>query len=909
MSAPSWRDLGHVQPRSAAETEPALRPSNGPRPSNDQWSVFIVPFSHNDIGWAGTPAEVATHRVQIIDSALGLVADEQSGFRFSMEAALYLAEYLDRKPENATLVRDELRRGRLEWGASYVQAYEGLQTDEGLLRQFVIGKRLLEEAVGYQARGYWNVDVVARTLQLPQVLRHAGVDYMVVSRNRPGLYWWQGPDGSRVLTFNFWEGSYGRGGVFDSEKHHHSPLEMAVADGDASDEFFGLDTVRRGLDVLADQWSEALDEAGLPHALAVVLAADYSVPNPAVIDLIRRAHSTPSDDSGRELQLRLGTVREYVDWITERSTLEHLPVERGEVPNPWVYQQPGHWEVVSKLRLGQEAIAAAEALWTLACLRAQDWSGYPARELRVAWEDSLYPDHGYGGLHGEGTDSVFQDRVNRGFFGAQRLLLAGLEQLELTGAPSGGGVHVVVFNASSRPVSDWIDVPGLVVDNGDGVAVTDGEGCPVQHQLTASPEAGLGPRVGLLVEEVPPFGFHDMHIRRVTRGQAASPEDPVRMAGEDVIWDTSDVLARISAAGLAELRVDGVSLLSTDHYLGGEVIQLASPGVDVGRHEADAGYDWRIVRPFQPQADGQVRPIGAHVELIERGPIRWTVEAVSDHRQCRVTQRFMFYPRLDRIDLSASLTGWTGEHGREFRWIFPLKAPAARVRYGVPFGHAIVGEHEVEEFRDARPREVLRWLMAGDGAATLALSTPVTTFDWCDPTGLDMTGTYLQLVLLASKRSIHPRGNWYGQEGSHSYTASLHLRAQSPAAMERAARQRGALWVTTGTASEPAARGDAASRSYAGVIAALEPDHVFVTAVKKHELESAVVLRLFEASGQPAAVRLRTGFPVANVREVNGLEVASATTSDVRQEDPKQIVLSLRPWQIATLALTPEVGR
>lgn len=881
----------------------------------DRWTIFVIPSSHNDIGWAGTPAEVADHRVNIIDSALALVNDPETGYRFSMETALYLQEYLDRRPENVALLAAELQRGRLEWGASYVQTYEGLQTEEGLLRQFALGRRIIEEAVGYRAEGYWNVDVVARVLQLPQVLSHVGVGYLALSRNRPGLYWWEAPDGSRVLTFNYWEGAYGKAKVFDSYKHHLSPLESRTDPG-ASGALPGLEAVKVALDALADEWSKRLDDYHLPHSLAVVLAADYTVPGREIVDVIRRFNATPFG-VGRKFELRLGTVREYLEWVKERSSLDRIPVERGEVPNPWVYQQPGHWEVVAKLRAGQQGLVAAEALWSLLCLREGNWDSYPAERLRAAWEDALYPDHGYGGLHGEGTDAVFQDRVNRGAFAARRLVSEGLARLG--GPPEGrpaDAEEVVVFNPNSSPATDWVEVqlpPGPEEGAGarstSSVEVRDGCGGLVGHQLVEA--AGSGQKVAFLAQ-VPALGFARFsvgHLAWPVRENGMQQEgDPVRTAGEDIVWEANGVMARVASGGLAELRVDGTPLLSSDLYLGAEVLQLASPGVDVGAHERDDDYDWQLVRPFQPEVDGPVRPVGGRVELIEGGPVRWVVETVSDHRQCQVAQQFIFYRDLGRIDLRAKLSGWTGEHNRELRWVFPLGRRASDIRYGVPFGHARIGEDEVPEFRDLRPREFLRWILADQGAATFALSSPVSTFDWVEPTSRDRDNTYLQLVLLATKRSIHPRGNWYGQEGTHIFTASIHPRAASPGAAEREAREAGSLWTTVpGWDGRPPMRGGRPSADHATIIRGIHPDNVVVTAVKKQEGGEALVVRLVETEGRETPVQLTTAFALESASGADGYERSPA--APVVQFDPQGTVLfQLRPNQIATLSLVPKAA-
>lgn len=879
----------------------------------EQWTVFVVPSSHNDIGWAGTPSEVAEHRVKIIGSALALVDDPDAGYRFSMETALYLKEYLDRKPEDAALLGMHLRDGHLEWGAAYVQTYEGLQTEEGLLRQFSLGRRILEEAVGYRATGYWNVDVVARTLQLPQVLRHVGVSYAALSRNRPGIYWWEAPDGSRALTFNYWEGAYGKARVFDSYKQHLSPLESDGGAPDAAAGLPALEAVRAALDALADEWSKRLDDQGLPHGLAVVLAADYTVPGRQIVDVVRRFNQD-QPASGRRYELRLGTVREYLEWVKERSCLERVPVERGEVPNPWVYQQPGHWETVAKLRAGQEALVAAEAVWSLVCLRTGSWASFPGERLRGAWEDALYPDHGYGGLHGEGTDAVFQDRVDRGFFTGRGLVLEGLAELTTVPSAGDGAGHdeaeeVIVFNSNSWPTSDWVEVrpqrsgpksreqPAPV-----DVVVLDATGRSVDHQVLGG---GPHPAIGFITPELPAVGFARFYVsRRADAKATARTGSPVRSAGEDIVWEADGVMARVTGGGLAELRVDGTPLISSDRYLAGEVLQFASPGVDVGDHERDDEYDWRIVRPFQPEVDGPVRPVAGGVDLVQSGPLRWVVQSVSQHPQCRVVQQFMFYAGIPRIDLRATLESWTGEHGRELRWVFPLSGPAHTLRYGVPFGYATLGEDEVPEFRESRPREFLRWLLADMGKATLALSSPVSTFDWSASGAPGTAATDLQLVLLATKRSIHPRGNWYSQEGPHTFRASLHPKVSSPNVIEREARQAGSLWSAVQPGPCRAGRGVTPENPYEGVIKGLRPAHVVVTAIKKQERTDALVVRLMETAGAQADVKLTTVFPLLGATSIDGYE-SGAVSPEAHLEGAGTVAICLRPHQIATLSLVP----
>ena len=77
-----------------------------------------------------------------------------------------------------------------------------MYSGEALVRQFYVGKKWLKKEFNYDARVYWNVDVPGKLLQMPQILKKSGVDYMVISRFQKGVYNWYSLDGSYVTTFS-----------------------------------------------------------------------------------------------------------------------------------------------------------------------------------------------------------------------------------------------------------------------------------------------------------------------------------------------------------------------------------------------------------------------------------------------------------------------------------------------------------------------------------------------------------------------------------------------------------------------------------------------------------------------------------------------------------------------------------
>ena len=80
---------------------------------------------------------------------------------------------------------------------------------ESQVRQLLIGKRYFQSRFGVDVRIGWNPDSFGYNWQLPQIYKRSGVDYFVTQKmawndTNPlplKLFWWQSPDGSRVLTY------------------------------------------------------------------------------------------------------------------------------------------------------------------------------------------------------------------------------------------------------------------------------------------------------------------------------------------------------------------------------------------------------------------------------------------------------------------------------------------------------------------------------------------------------------------------------------------------------------------------------------------------------------------------------------------------------------------------------------
>jgi hypothetical protein len=151
-----------------------------------------------------------------MQSALQLM-QEIPDLCFSWSAASTYRWAQEMDPRLAAAIRQRIREGRWEVvGGWIVEPDCNIPSTESFVRQCLYGKRYLAAAFGAHVDVGYNVDAFGHSGGLPQILARAGYRYYVMMRPElhesdrplPLLFWWESPDGSRVLT---WRIPYGYG--------------------------------------------------------------------------------------------------------------------------------------------------------------------------------------------------------------------------------------------------------------------------------------------------------------------------------------------------------------------------------------------------------------------------------------------------------------------------------------------------------------------------------------------------------------------------------------------------------------------------------------------------------------------------------------------------------------------------
>ncbi len=113
-----------------------------------QWTVYLLPHSHNDIGYTHLQPEVERKQWANIDTALDLIrktADYPPGARFKWNTEVLWAvdSYLrEQPPEKQQRLIDAIRAGQVEMDALYCNELTGLCRPEELLRLCECSQRL-----------------------------------------------------------------------------------------------------------------------------------------------------------------------------------------------------------------------------------------------------------------------------------------------------------------------------------------------------------------------------------------------------------------------------------------------------------------------------------------------------------------------------------------------------------------------------------------------------------------------------------------------------------------------------------------------------------------------------------------------------------------------------------------------
>ena len=192
----------------AAAARDALAPALAVPARPSSLRVIAVGHAHIDTAWLWPLRETVRKCASTFASAVRLM-DDDPDYRFVCSQAVQYAWMEERYPSLFERIAAKVADGRfVPVGGMWVEADMNLPSGESIARQMIHGQRYFESRFGVRCAEVWIPDVFGYPATLPQIFRAGGAERFVTQKlswnqqNRfpHHTFWWEGVDGSRVLT-------------------------------------------------------------------------------------------------------------------------------------------------------------------------------------------------------------------------------------------------------------------------------------------------------------------------------------------------------------------------------------------------------------------------------------------------------------------------------------------------------------------------------------------------------------------------------------------------------------------------------------------------------------------------------------------------------------------------------------
>jgi len=787
--------------------------------------VYVLPHSHHDLGYTEMQADVEERQMRNI--ALGIelarkTADYPEGSRFvwNLEVLWGADLYMKRKSvEEKAAFLDAVRKGWIALNGAYANELTGLCRPEELLQLFRYGTEL-SEAAGTKIDSAMMSDVPGYTWGTVDAMAQAGIRYFSAAPNyfdRIGRFmdtlqdkpfWWVSKSGKdKVLFWIPWTGY---------------AMSHVMA---ANDEWVGT-------------YQERMDEVRFPYDISYVRWAghgDNAEPDPGIAEFVRTWNET----------------YEWPKFTIASTSTAFAAFERrygGQLPQLQGDLTP-YWEDGAASSALETAINrnTADRLTQAATLLALTRPGaYKAASFKDAWRDVLlYSEHTWGAAASvtqpEAAMTINQWNVKREF------ALAGEHKSQalfaLAGEKAGSTQRSVdVINTSSWARGGVVLVSPALSTAGDRAVDTHGH--PLPSQRLSSGE------LAVLIPPVPGLGSSRF---TVISGSPAAPSHPVVF--QDGELRNSQLRARIDRASgnIAELTMDGNDGNLVDSRSGWALNEFVLLQGDDVQHLGKSGT--------------------ATFTVEEQGPLVVTLRVESSAPLCKsLVRRIRLAADQDFLELYNTVDKQRAEYAKSadekgrhpvlkesLQFAFPFAVPDGQLTVDGAFAH-------VRPELDQLPGSCKNWMPVGRWVDVSNPSIGVTWVTLDAPLievgGITATKLNSQTNPEVWMRHLDPTQTFFSWVMNNHWGTNYRAWQEGPVTFRYALRpHRGADFAeasrfATGLSQPLVLLATTVASPIHEPLLRIEPANILIQELKPSDDGKAWIVRLFNASGKAANVRM-----------------------------------------------------
>ena len=853
-------DLGALDRGDQAVFETSLEASQKKLQELNPWlkrfTIRAVGNSHIDMAWLWPWTETVEVVRNTFQSVLDLMR-EYPGFKYTMSTARAYVWMQDKYPELFQEIEKRQKEGRWEvTGGMWVEPDLNMPGGESLVRQILVGKRYFQKNFGVDIRIGWNPDSFGYNWQLPQIYKKSGIDFFVTQKLLWAhdyttfpykLFWWESPDGSKMLTY--------------------FPHDYAG----------GIDPVslERDLSIWAPSiyGPELKDEPEIMHLYGV---GDHGGgPTREMLDEAQRLMKPDAVFP----KLEFSTATEFFNDLDKKLPEMKVPTWDDELYFQYhrgVFTTQA--ETKKRIRTTEELLLNAEKFASISTLYGKE---YPSDDFETAWRGLLFDDF-HDIFPGSGIGVNYQDAkknlANVGRIG-HGILHGAIKEISARANTEGPGVPVVVFNSLSWPRKEVIETEAQLPGSAKEIAVVDAAGKSVDSELLKMDPATHTAHFLLLVD-VPSMGFRTYFVHAAVKTDV--PRNPVKSSADSL--ENQFLRVKIDPhtgcmTSLFDKRTDTEALAPSETDTGGPTNSICGNLLQTFVDKPKQWDAWNIDADFEKvhwdldTAD--------EVKLVESGPMRAVIRIKQHFQNSTFVRDVTLTEDSPRVDVRTQVE-WHEKHIL-LKVGFPLSAHNDKATFEIPYGSI---ERPTTRRTPAEQAEfevpAIRWADLSDAKHGFSL------LNNCKY-GYDAKGNVLRLSLLRSP--VWPDPN--ADQGHHEFTYSLYPHGGTWREADTVRKGYELNYPLMAGQTEKHQGTLGSERSFVQV----EPGNVVLTAVKKAEDGNDLIFRYYEWAGKTSDVQLHVPAGATSADETDLMErpIGKLTLKD------GVVSVPTKPYEIKTI--------
>ncbi len=797
------------------------------KPIQEYVKRYTLQFSSNahiDAAWLWRKKETEEVVKRTFSAVMNMFKARPDFTYTQSQAALY--DWMKKDyPELFNQIKNYVNSGRWEIsGGMWVEPDCNLPGGDSWARQLLFGQKFFKENFGITARIGWNPDSFGYNWNLPQFMLLGGLDAFITQKlgwNDTNvfpyrLFWWQSPDGSKILTYF----------PFNYVNTIENPFQL-------------VDWLRQ---------YEA--NTGLTKLLVLFGVGDHgggpSLEMMARIDQLKNLFIYP--------EIEFNTAQSYIDWIRKQD-LSKLPVWNDEL---YLEYHRGTATTQSNIkkwnRESEVLLTNAEKFSSISkILGGEDFHNL----INNAWKNVLFNQF-HDILPGSGIREIYIDAeqdYKKSFELGNFALNNSLKDIakKINTSSIKNGKALIVFNSLSWERDDVVKIE-LELGDKNNYRIFDTEENEIESQIIQKDE--LRREIIFIARNVPALGYKTYIIRKENNESNFRTSQPI-----SDIYEIENEFFKVKI----NPKTGWISNI-VDKRFNKELISGEANKLQLLEDKPSAWDAWNI------GLTGVEYPSKFRgIKLIEDGPVRKILRCYRDYLKPGVVKEFptedfpnsffvqdvILYKGIDRIDFKTEVEWW--EDKTMLKVSFPLNVYDTLATYEIPFG-MIKRSTTLKSQIDKGKWEVnaQKWADLSDDNFGISLLNK-------SKYGYDTKGNIMRLSLLRSPKWPDPTAD----RGNHSIDYSLYphqKRAEESETVHKGYEFNYPLLYILEDKHEGSLP---EKHSFIQIM----PENVILTSIKISEENSReLIFTIYESSGKDSECSLILPFTPAKVYESNFLE-------------------------------------